>query len=179
MFFWSASQCAEWANRIGYGSDALERRTRSDYKSDSSIVAFYGPPRPANVAVARKLASFLGPFKSCLLWIKEFGIWPSSENLHLYYRLRQSYGDYSELRAAPGHFFLGHELTDLVSYMDLAVQFGWGAHLLTAENWTYLWLSHDEWCLIESENQRKDIESELDAFSMRHMPTSSRSVEPG
>jgi hypothetical protein len=30
------------------------------------------------------------PFEECLLWVTQSGIWASSENLHLFYRVRES-----------------------------------------------------------------------------------------
>jgi hypothetical protein len=53
---------------------------------------------------------------------------PLSQNDHLYYRLRSSYGDNRELNLAPGHLFLGFEGSDLATFLDLAIQFGWGVH---------------------------------------------------
>ena len=52
-----------------------------------------------------------------LLWITEWSIWPSSENWHLHYKLRHSYGDLRLLHEAPGHLFLGHESEDLASFL--------------------------------------------------------------
>jgi hypothetical protein len=55
------------------------------------------------------IASYLEPFDECLLWVTLSGVWGSSENLHLYYRVRESYGDRRQLAAAPGHLFAKHE----------------------------------------------------------------------
>lgn len=62
---------------------------------------------------AKVVASWFTMHSWALLWITEHGIWPSSENPHLYYRLRQSYGETRQLKLAPGHLFLGHEGCDL------------------------------------------------------------------
>lgn len=56
--------------------------------------------------------------------------WGSQTNYHLYYKLRQSYSNFDHLSAAPGHLFLGHEANDLITFLQLALLFGWDFHLL-------------------------------------------------
>jgi hypothetical protein len=80
-----------------------------------------------------------------MLWITEWGIWPSSENLHLYYRLRQSYNDHRLLHEAPGHFFLQHEAEDLASFLQLAMLNGWGGYILAEAAYLNAFFSHDEY----------------------------------
>jgi hypothetical protein len=80
-----------------------------------------------------------------LLWITEWGIWPSSENLHLYYKLRQSYGEPRLLQEAPGHLFLDYETEDLASFLQLAMLNGWGGYILTEANHMNVFFSHDEY----------------------------------
>ncbi len=80
-----------------------------------------------------------------LVWITEWGIWGSSENLHLYYKLRQSYGDLRLLHEAPGHLFLGHESEDLTSFLQIAMLNGWGGYILTQANYLNAFFSHDEY----------------------------------
>ncbi len=80
-----------------------------------------------------------------LIWITEWGIWGSSENWHLYYRLRQSYGDLRLLHEAPGHLFLGHESEDLTSFLQIAMLNGWGGYILTQANYANAFFSHDEY----------------------------------
>src|SRR5579863_8033945 len=52
--------------------------------------------------LSRQLALYLEPFDECLLWVTLWGVWTSSENLHLFYRLRNSYGEHRQLWQAPG-----------------------------------------------------------------------------
>lgn len=112
---------------------------------------------------------WLGNYNSSyLFWVTEFGIWESSENLHLYYKLRQSYGDLRELSAAPGHYFMSYEVADLVSYVDLAIQFGWSGHLLCEGFQHRAWISHDEWMLIDAPAERTSILRGLEAMSLKY-----------
>jgi hypothetical protein len=80
-----------------------------------------------------------------LLWITEWGIWPNSENWHLYYRLRQTYGDQSLLQDAPGHLFLEHETNDFASFFQIGILNGWGGYVLTQANYLNAFFSHDEY----------------------------------
>jgi hypothetical protein len=80
-----------------------------------------------------------------LLWITEWGIWPSSENWHIYYKLRQSYADHRLLHEAPGHLFLEHESEDLASFLQLAILNGWGGYFLSGSNHINAFFSHDEY----------------------------------
>ena len=80
-----------------------------------------------------------------LLFVTEWGIWPNSENWHLYYKLRQAYGDNRLLNDAPGHLFLEHEAEDLASFLQLSMLNGWGGYVLTGANYVNAFFSHDEY----------------------------------
>lgn len=83
--------------------------------------------------------------QSCLLWITEFKIWPSSENWNLYYRLRRSYGETASLYERPGHLFSSDEIDDLTSFLQLSALFGWGGYILTEADEINAFFSHDEY----------------------------------
>ncbi|MEI9813581.1 MAG: hypothetical protein WDO18_13455 [Acidobacteriota bacterium] len=80
-----------------------------------------------------------------LLWLTEWSVWPSSENWHLYYKLRQSYVDHRLLHEAPGHLFLEHENEDLASFLQVAMLNGWGGYVLTQADYVNVFFSHDEY----------------------------------
>ncbi len=101
-------------------------------------------PIATTVIFARMVEQALRPREACLLWVTETGIWRSSENLHLYYRLRQSYGDTRQLHEAPAHLFLDYEADDLVSFIQLATLNGWDAHILPTVGYASAFVSHDE-----------------------------------
>jgi len=73
------------------------------------------------------------------------GIWPSSENWHLYYKLRQTCGDNRLLHEAPGHLLLEHEAEALASFLQLSMLNGWGGYVLTEANYVNAFFSHDEY----------------------------------
>jgi hypothetical protein len=95
--------------------------------------------------VAHWMATALTYGKPALLLVTEWGIWPSSENWHLYYKLRQTYGDNRLLGEAPGHLFLEHEVEDLASFLQLSMLNGWGGYVLPEANYVNAFFSHDEY----------------------------------
>jgi hypothetical protein len=106
----------------------------------------YYPPEPYRFRyLAHWVATSLTYRMPVLLWITEWGIWPSSENWHLYYKLRQAYGDYWLLQEAPGHLFLEHEAEDLASFLQVALLNGWGGYVLPQANYVNAFFSHDEY----------------------------------
>jgi hypothetical protein len=74
----------------------------------------------------------------------EWGIWSSGENWHLYYKLRQSYGDQRLLHEAPGHLFLEYEAEELTSFLQISMLNGWGGYILTGANYVNAFFTHDE-----------------------------------
>ena len=168
MFFKTKSESREWAQALGFNPEDFEAEGPAHYASPSSVRLDIEMPRPASVAVARQIVSWLGPFSSCVFWITEHGIFSSYENRHLYYKLRASYGDFRELHVAPGHDFLDYETSDLVTFVDLAIQFRWGGHLVATPLLTYIFISHDGWVLVKSESQMDRIMRDLRESSWRY-----------
>ena len=94
----------------------------------------------------------LQPRKHCLLWVTTWGVWPSSENWHLYYRLRQSHSDQRLIHEAPGHMFLEFEAADLVSFVEIGQIAGWDMHLIPTICYGRVFISHDEWVEFAMDN---------------------------
>jgi hypothetical protein len=90
------------------------------------------------------VASKLEPFDQCLLWVTLWGVWSSSENWHLFYRLRETYGEGRPLWDAPGHLFLKHESADLATFIQLTLLSGWDFYLVTSPDYHAAFVSHDE-----------------------------------
>jgi hypothetical protein len=138
MQFYSQHECEEWLSQ--------RERLRPDENKSLQSERFEFPAEayrffPVASAVARSI-TYRRP---TLLWVTEWGIWPSSENWHLYYRLRESHGDRRLLKDAPGHLFLDYEVDDLSSYLQLAMLNGWGGYILTHANYVNAFFSHDEY----------------------------------
>lgn len=137
MRFYTPQECEEW----------LAQRTRVRPGQDKSLpVERFEYPSEAYrfVPMTNALAHSIIYRQPVLLWVTEWGIWPSSENWLLYYRLRQTYGDFRLLDEAPGHLFLEHEAEDLSTFLQLAMLNGWDGYVLTQANYVNAFFSHDE-----------------------------------
>jgi hypothetical protein len=137
MRFYSEEECEKWLT-----SRKREKPNQSDAPHSET---FKYPEEPYRFySLARMIAS-----SSCrdpiLLWVSEWGVWPTSENWHVYYKLRHSYADHRLLHEAPGHFFMGYEMEDCASFLQIAMLNGWGGHVLTQANYVNAFFSHDEY----------------------------------
>ena len=138
MRFYTAEECETWLkDRERLKPDAVDGHLRLhvDYPTEPYRIYY----------IAHWIATQLTNRQPALLWITEWGIWPSSENWQMYYRMRHSYGDCRLLNEAPGHLFLEYQAEDLASFLQLSMLNGWGGYVLTQANYTNLFFSHDEY----------------------------------
>jgi hypothetical protein len=136
--FYTQQECEEWLSG--------RQRPRPDAVAGVIREQIAYPTTPGRIRFLSHWMATSLPFqRPALLWITEWGIWSSSENWHLYYKLRGSYGDPRLLEEAPGHLFLRHESEDLASFLQLAVLNGWGGYLLTEADYVNVFFSHDEY----------------------------------
>lgn len=105
-------------------------------------------------AVAEAIFQVLGAWDECLLWITQWGIWPSSEDWPRYYALRGQHGMRLSIEDAPGHL-LSPGNSELAA--DLLLQVlsnGWDAELFPAQGGHVLpvrvHVSHDGWVRLDS-----------------------------
>ncbi len=160
MRFRTIAESRERARALGL--EAVEGEPWFSLPTGASTLSFSIEEMPnAKIALARVLVSWLGEFNDCEFWVSEFGTWPSSEDWNLYQRLRGSYGDSVELYDAPAHFFDGSERVELETYLNLAIHFGWGGHVIPAPLRTYFFLSHDGWVIVASTEFHSKIKKDL------------------
>jgi hypothetical protein len=136
MRCYTAAECEGWL-------DGRDRQKPQPH--DSPHVERVSPGKNQLTFLAHWVANTLTYRQDSLLWITEWGIWPSSENWHLFYRLRQTYGEHRFLHEAPGQLFLNYENDDLATFLQVAIQNGWGGYLLTGADYVNLFFSHDEY----------------------------------
>jgi hypothetical protein len=158
MRFYTVEECDEWLRgRNRQKPDQIPAISRERFK--------YPPEGHRYFYLAHRIATSLACRRLTLLWITEWGIWPSSENSHLYYKLRQMYGDPRLLQEAPGHLFLEHEAEDLATFLQIAMLNGWGGYILVHAGDVNAFFSHDEYIEFFAENSdnfdevRKGLES--------------------
>ena len=78
-----------------------------------------------------------------LIWITAWGVWPSSERLHIFDRLRLSYGEKRLLNEISAHVVSKNEYEDGLSILILAVLFLWDCYVLSKSG-KFIFYSHDE-----------------------------------
>jgi hypothetical protein len=104
--------------------------------------------------ISEFIVSSIEPFDKCLLWVTLSGVWGSSENWHVFYRLRDSYHERRPLDEAPGHVFLRHEAADLATFIQLALMSGWDFYLVPRPLYqAAVFVSHDEFVHFYTSNE--------------------------
>jgi hypothetical protein len=98
--------------------------------------------------VATACVESIGAWDECLLWVQEWGVWPSSENWPAYYQARGQQGELRSLEVAPGHLFDASETSLLIRFLQLILENAWEAQLvslLQGQVMSRTHISHDEW----------------------------------
>src|SRR4051812_2660454 len=129
MRFLTPDECGRWSAGHGFGPMPPQSPLPAE---PHEVVVPMSPLWPRTAWLARFLASSLDAVGECLLWVTLSGVWPSSENPHLFHRLRSSYGEERSLEDAPAQVFGGSESDDLTSFVQLAILNVWDFHLLAA-----------------------------------------------
>ena len=150
MHFLTLPECQAWCEgHVTLAPNGMPERL-------STAKRYVRGPLAASVTFCRYVERALQPREACLLWVTDWGIW-ASENLHLYYRLRQSYNDQRSISGAPGHFFLDYEAPDLISFLQIGILNGWDMHLLPASGYARAFVSHDEYIDFAADDANQDI----------------------
>ena len=152
MRFFTPSECREWCKGC-----LMPLTPEGRPVPPSSEPRYARGPIATELAFCRYLERSLQPRDACLFWVTDWGVWRSSENLHLYYRLRQSYGDRRMLHEAPGHLFLDYEAPDLISFLQVSLLSGWDVHLLPSVAYARAFVSHDEYVDFTANPENHDM----------------------
>jgi len=81
-----------------------------------------------------------------LVWFADWSVW-FGQRMHVFDRLRMSYGETRPLIDSPGHLFDQTEMEDAVSFVTIAVLFLWDCYIVVPGRRKLLFLSHDEFGL--------------------------------
>jgi hypothetical protein len=157
MRFLAPDECRTWCSaRIDLEPEGTPQRP-------SAVALYARVPASNEMAFCQRLEQALQPRDACLLWVTSWGVWRSSENLHLYYRLRQSYSDQVLLHERPGHLFLDYEVPDLVSFLQVGLLSGWDMHLIPAGGYARVFVSHDGYVEFAADTSNPDLVQEFAA----------------
>ena len=129
--FLTPDECKRWlANRWQPDLDRAKSRATLPYSIVPSRLHF----------ISRWIANDLSHDSPVLLWVTASDIGPS--NWHLYYRLRETYGDRRLIDDAPGHLCLNYETEDLATLIYVTMLNGWDASLIPELDYVSLTFSH-------------------------------------
>ena len=119
-----------------------------------------------SAASARFLVKLIRPDSGFLLLLTEYGIWPSSENPHLFNLLRQHSGISAGLIDLPGHMFVSSEIDLLVCYIQIILISGWVGILQSKSDASFIYISHDSWAVLGSTGSNDDVDAKLTGFDL-------------
>ena len=145
MFFRTPGECSELARGFGWDEASLGALQSLPATEPGSLALSFEHSLADSFQLAHAIAQQLPELSECVLWVKEYGIWTALDNRHLYYRVRQSYGDRRSITDAPGHEFVKHEYVDLVMFLELTIRLGWGAVVFASRPQAACFISHDGW----------------------------------
>jgi len=126
-----------WISVLRVWHTLIFRCTDSDGFSDSTGCGIES-------ALAREHLVAFRSAPDVLLWITEWGVWPSGERMHIFERFRLSYGVDSPLIKHPGHLLTQDEFETTWSLAIFAILFLWDCYVLASNKQVVLFYSHDE-----------------------------------
>ena len=161
MQFLTREACADWCAANGFDREP----DRGNLQQTRNFDEKFAIPSDAGhrVALARLLwESVATSAPHALVWVTEFGVWPSGEHRPLAESARSAWGAPGPLAAYPGQLVALSEQDDGLSGLVLAILFLWDCWLLPAGGSKAALLSHDEFGIASFREK-----SEHSAFSRR------------
>lgn len=137
----SPQEAATWcqAHQVALSDRGLPERSDADLKFEI--------PRDAQkrvYLVSQAMEAFVDE-PLFLVRFDDWSVWPSGQRMHVFDRLRRSYGETRRLIDSPGHIFDGTEIEDATSFVTIAALFLWDCYVVNPNGTKLLYLSHDEY----------------------------------
>jgi hypothetical protein len=144
MRFQTEQECEQWCLDRGHLPPS---RMRGRQWPDRYVCHDFSLPKDAQarVSLCRTLWSVSGDFVTGerLLWLDEWGVWPSGEHPALFTTWRAAFGETRSLMEAPGHLVEPHQDADGLSVLVVASLFLWDCWMYL-ETGLIVMISHDE-----------------------------------
>jgi hypothetical protein len=142
MRFESESGCLEWCIQHRYQVKKLPTGRSAPRTDDLAFVDMrFEADAGRRIALSKHvLKSYEKPV---LIWVTDWGIWPSSEHMPLFARFRQALGESRSIAEAPG-YVADPRNDDTLSLLSIAVLFLWDVYVLPEEQGHIFFSSHDE-----------------------------------
>jgi hypothetical protein len=149
MRFLTPDECVTWCLQRGYPAGSREGYTIPVADKHPAGFHFAEFSHPADsgkkVRLARFLYSLIDPAPELLLWLGDWGVWPSSQHMPLFTRFRQAFGEQRPLIDTPGHLVTPAEADDAISIITVSLQFIWDCDIITVSGRDVIFISHDEY----------------------------------
>jgi len=149
--FAGREEVADWLKAHGFvaGPDELAH--------DQPAVTFKIPVDAGRkTALARVLLGLLKDDQEAMLYIDEWGVFPSCEDTVLFDAFRRSLGTERPLIELPGQIFDANEFRYAQSLVGMVLYFFWGGLLVSGSGRLVVRVSHDEWLGLAGEPQDVD-----------------------
>jgi len=162
----SDDECRRWLDSQPGGG--FFRRV--DERKYGRELAFALPAdTPVKTALARWISGQVNRKEPALLWITAWGVFPSAENLALFYGYRASLGEPRLLHEASAHLLFEDDREQLEALLALSLYFLWDVILLDLTDRLVIRTSHDEWLSFATEDATRlaEIERTLKARGYR------------
>ena len=166
MQFLTAEESRQWARRHGFNvNEAFGRPVASEVPGP---LRFHIPADAgARVTLARTLWESAGQdAPEVLVWVTDWGIWPSGEHVPLAEAARRGLGAEHSLDDRPGHLVRLSESDAGLSILCLAVLFLWDCWLLPADSRPAVFVSHDEFGVADPRGDDRGLEGRLQALGV-------------
>lgn len=166
----SEDDCRTWLSEKLHGSFDWNEAERV---YGNSVTYLIPSDTGKKTALARALSTMVGGSGHSLLWITEWSVFPSSENMALFMGYRHSFGDERSVYAAPGHLFEAQDVQQVECLLDLILYFFWDASVFDAGS-VWLRLSHDEVFSIRAKDLAalKSCEEALSRYQLKELSRS-------
>ena len=79
-----------------------------------------------------------------LIWIEDWGVWPSGEHMPMFTRFREALGIRGGLIDRRGHLVREEQFEDGLSVIAFAALFLWDCYILPSSGRDFVFYSHDE-----------------------------------
>jgi hypothetical protein len=143
----SGSEAVEWCRASGVKLSARDLPDASDCDRKCEIPSDAG----ARVALVHRVMESFRDESSFLVWFDDWSVWPSGQRMHVFDRVRMSYGETRPLIEAPAHLFDQSEIEDAISFVTVAILFLWDCYVVNPDGTKLLYLSHDEYALMRGD----------------------------
>ena len=143
MQFLSTENSRRWCRENNISLDAHERPAKP---KDAARFEIPADAQKRVYLVSGRMTAFVDE-PMLLVWFDDWAVWPSGQRMHVFDRLRMSYGETRPVIDSPGHVFARQEFEHAVSFVTLAVLFLWDCYVMVPARRKFLFFSHDEYGL--------------------------------